>query len=129
MWHWVQSFAWIFIFVMVFGVFVLWGPALWPFISLHSAPYTHDVYGVYLESGHVFYGEIRSVGWHSLVLENVHSFQNVTVGETSTSNFQAQKDNPLTRPENWLVIERDTILFYEKLTPAAKIMSLIRGES
>ncbi|MBP9669159.1 MAG: hypothetical protein KBE09_02620 [Candidatus Pacebacteria bacterium] len=86
------------------------------------------MYAVQLLNGQVMYGTIRSVGLSTITMGNVHTFETVTVGTTQTSNLQARRTNPLTMPEDWLTIERDGILYYEKLSPAARVLSLMRGE-
>ncbi len=107
----------------------LWGPALTSLARLYTAQYRGDVYAFYLDSGHTFYGTVRGVGFGTITLANVYSFQTVSVGQTPTSNLTAQELNPLTAPENWMTISREHVLFYEKLGDKAKVLKIMRGDA
>lgn len=110
------------------GALFLYGPAVERYVSLHWAQYTDATYAFYLSSGHVFYGNVRAVGPQAITLSHVYTFQGVSVGGSTTNNLVAQAASPLTMPEDWLVLERNKILFYERITSAARILSLMRGE-
>lgn len=113
---------------MAFVLFwFFFGSMFFSLVGLHMAEFSDQRYAVYLDSGHVFYGKIKAVGIFTLTLSDVYSFQTLEVGETSTSNLQAQRLNPLTAPDNWLVIERDHVLFFERIGKDARILELIRA--
>lgn len=103
----------------------LWGAAIFSSVSLYLAQYTEARYAFYLDSGNVFYGTVRGVSPFSIKLSDAYSFQTVAVGETSTNNLTAQAENPFTKPENWLVINRRRILFYEKIGEEASVLRVI----
>lgn len=116
-------------FALIFAGFILvlafFGPSLFAGLRLYTAQYTKDYYAFYLEDGAVFYGQVRGVGLGNVVLTNAYSFQAIEVGETSTSNLVALRDNPLTRPDNWVVITRDHVLFYERIGDDASILEAL----
>lgn len=115
-------------FLIVFlAALFLWGPGLIGEMRLYAAQYSKDLYAFYLDSGNVFFGEVRGYAFGHITLVNAYSFQEVSVGDTSTNNFIAQQDNPLTRPENWLILERSRILFFEKIGPEASVLRLIQS--
>lgn len=120
-WSWVLA-----PFVILF-ILAVWGPACMTLGRLYAAQYGDSVYAFYLDSGHTFYGHVRGVGLGSVVLSDVYSFQTVTVGTTPTSNLTSQQLNPLTAPENRLVLNRAHVLFYEKLSDKAKVLTIMRG--
>ncbi len=128
MWHIIRTTSLVFLFAIILACCVLFGPAAVRSLELYFAQYTSAMYAVQLLNGQVMYGTIRSVGLSTITMGNVHTFETVTVGTTQTSNLQARRTNPLTMPEDWLTIERDGILYYEKLSPAARVLSLMRGE-
>lgn len=107
---------------------VLFGPSFFAHLRLYSAQYSDDYYALYLDSGNVFYGQIRGVGLGQITLTNAYSFQSIEVGETSTSNLSAVRNNPLTRPDNWMVINRDHVLFYERIGDDASILEALRAQ-
>lgn len=127
MWNFVRTWSLGFLFIILLVFFVLRGPALIRELRLSFAPYTDGIYAFYLSSGHTFYGSVASVNGRTIALRNAYSFQSTTVGDVPTSNLQAQILNPLTMPENWIAISRDSVLFYEKLTEEAQLMPLIEG--
>jgi hypothetical protein len=118
--------------VISFAAFViflaLFAPSLFLHLRLHAAQYTDTYYAFYLESGNVFYGQVRGVGFGQIILSNAYSFQEVEVGETTTSNLSALAQNPLTRPENWLALSRDHILFYERIGKDASVLEALRAQ-
>jgi hypothetical protein len=114
--------------VFVLILLVLFGPALFGNMRLHVAQYTGDYYAFYLSDGSVFYGQVRASGLGRITLANAYSFQKIDVGETSTSNLVALRDNPLTRPDNWMVIMRDHVLFYERIGDDASILQALTAQ-
>ncbi len=128
MWHIIRTSSVIFLLAIIFIICVLFGPAAVRSLELHLAQYTSAMYAIQLLNGQVMYGTIRSVGPRTITMGNVHTFETVTVGGSQTSNLQARRTNPLTMPEDWLTIERDGVLYYERLSPAARVLSLMRGE-
>lgn len=113
------------VFAVVLMALVFWGPTLLAVLRLHSAQYTNDYYAFYVEGGSVFYGQVRGVGLGNVTLSNAYSFQAIEVGETSTSNLVALRDNPLTRPDNWVVIKDRHILFYERIGDNASVLNAL----
>lgn len=128
MWHLIRTSSLVFVVIITFMCCVFYGPGALRSLELHMAQYTSNMYAVQLMNGQVMYGTIRAVGWSTLTMGNVHTFDTVVVGTTQTSNLQARRTNPLTMPEDWLTINRDGILYIEKLSPAARVLSLMRGE-
>jgi hypothetical protein len=116
------------IFVLILLLLGMFAPSLFADARLFTAQYTNDRYAFTLDSGHVFYGVVRGAGLGKIVLSDAYSFQSISVGETSTSNLGALRDNPLTRPENWIVLSREHILFYEKIGDDASILSAISAQ-
>lgn len=107
----------------------LWGPALMHSARLYAAQYTGDMYAFYLDSGHTFYGHVRGIGFGTITLTDVYSFQTINVGTTPTSNLTAQQLNPLTAPDNWLSIEWRHVIFFEQLGDRSKVLQITRGEA
>ncbi len=128
MWHIIRTVSVVFFLGIVLITCVLFGPAAVRSLQLHLAQYTNAMYAIHLLNGQVMYGTIRSVGLNTITMGNVHTFETVSVGTTQTSNLQARRTNPLTMPEDWLTIQRDGILYFEELSPAARVLSLMRGE-
>ncbi len=122
-----RTSLWLFALILglVLVALAFFGPALFASAGLHTAQYSKDYYAFYLEDGSVFYGQVRGVGLGNVVLTNAYSFQAIEVGETSTSNLVALRDNPLTRPENWVVITRSHVLFYERIGDDASILEAL----
>ena len=106
-------------------VLFLWGPTLMSYGRLYTSQYTGTLYAFYLDGGQTVFGEIQSVGFVTLRLRNVYTFQNVAIGETSTSNLASQRASALTRPENWLAVEWRHVLFFEQVGVDAKIRDVI----
>lgn len=113
--------------VALIACIALFGPSLFAHTRLFFAQYTSDYYAVYLETGNIFYGQVRGVGLGQVVLTNAYSFQEIEVGETTTSNLSALRDNPLTRPSNWMVIPSRHILFYERIGDDASILEALNA--
>ncbi|MBP6860216.1 MAG: hypothetical protein KBC38_01475 [Candidatus Pacebacteria bacterium] len=107
-------------------VLALWGSSLASFFTLHIAQYTDDRYAFYLDTGNVFYGKVMAAGPGSVTLTDAYTFQAVSVGETSTNNLQAQTGNPLTLPENWVTLNWEHVIFYERIGEEASVQKLIR---
>lgn len=102
---------------------VLWAPSLWFEAKLRLAVYSTSTYAVYLDSGHIFYGKLTGVTGTTLVLRDVRSFQKYEVGESTTNTLQSQLANPLTKPENFLAVNRAHVLFFERVGPDAPIIT------
>lgn len=119
-------------FALIFAGFLLvlvfFGPSIFAGFRLHVAQYTNDYYAFYLTDGSVFYGQVRGVGLGNVVLTNTYSFQAIEVGETSTSNLVALRDNPLTRPDNWTVIKENSLVFYERIGTDASILEALTAQ-
>lgn len=113
--------------LLVFVAFLaFWGPSALAFLRLHTAAYFGDRYAFYTDTGDVFYGVVLGAGPSSVILTDTYSFQTVSVGETTTSNLRAQTANPLTSPDNWLVLAWDRIVFYERIGDDASVLEAIR---
>lgn len=123
------EWSWVLAPIVVLTILVLWGPALLGVCRLYAAQYTGSVYAFYLDSGHTFYGTVRGIGWDTVTLSDVYSFQTVTVGTTPTSNLASQRLNPLTAPENWLTINWKHVLFYEQLGDRSKVLTIVHGDT
>lgn len=102
---------------------ILWTPSLWFEVKLRLAVYGTNTYAVYLDSGHIFYGKLTGVTGATIVFRDVRSFQKYEVGGSTTNTLQSQLANPLTRPENFLVINRAHVLFFEKVGSDAPIVT------
>ncbi len=115
--------------IIVVAVLVLaylcFGAVLTRTVGLYMAQWSSDRYAFYLESGEALYGRVAGVSLGSIVLKDAYSFQQVSVGETSTSNLIAATDNPLTRPDNWMVLSRRHVVFYERIGSEASILKVI----
>ncbi len=109
--------------VLILASLLLWGPSLWAGAAVRLSAYTGTTYAVYMDSGHIFYGTLRSIDGNSLTLSSVRSFQKFEVGNDTTNTLTLQRANPLTKPEDFLVINRAHILFYEKVGGSAPILS------
>ena len=116
------TFIGIILSVALLFVLVFWGPGAWFSLSLKVSAYGDTVYAVYLDTGHIFYGKLRTVTRSTLVLTDVQSFQKMTVGESANNTLEAQVANPLTRPENFLVLNRSHVLFFEKVGQDSPIL-------
>jgi hypothetical protein len=109
------------------GLF-LWGPALISYGGLYVSQYTGTLYAFYMDGGQTLFGQVQSVGFGTVRLHDVYTFQNVTVGSTATSNLTSQHNNALTRPDNWLAVEWRHVIFFEKVGPDAKIRDIIEAQ-
>lgn len=120
--NWTPVIAFLVLFLVAL---FMWGPGLIGEARLYTAQYSDDLYAFYLDSGNVFFGEVRGYTFGHITLVNAYTFQEVSVGDTSTNNFIAQRNNPLTRPDNWMVLERSRVLFFEKIGRDASVLKLI----
>lgn len=103
------------------------GPALAGRAGLYIDQYTDRYYAFYLDTGEVVYGKIRAVGWGSVTVRDAYSFRTIEVGETSTNNLQAQRQNLLTAPDNWLTLRMSHVLLYERMGKDARALELMRA--
>lgn len=113
--------------IATLALLLVWGPSLFGMARLYMAQYGGDVYAFYIDSGHTFYGTIQGVGFGTVTLSNVYSFQTVQVGDTPTSNLTAQQLNPITAPLNWITLNWKHVLFYERVGPNAKVLKIMHG--
>ena len=113
--------------LLIIWLALFWfGPGLainWHYMT---APYTGEWYAVYLLNGQVLYGQIRGFTKDTLRLVNVYYIQTLTVGERTTNNIVRRGTNEVSAPENWLLINRDQILYWEKIGKDAPVMKVIR---
>lgn len=112
---------------VVILLIAMFGASLFAHLRLFLAQYSDDFYAVYLENGNAVYGHVRGAGLGQLILSDAYSFQQIEVGETTTSNLSALRDNPLTRPDNWMVIPSRHILFYERIGDDASVLEALRA--
>lgn len=105
------------------GILFVWGPELYFGLQMKLEAYRKDPFAVYLDSGHIFYGNLVSISSKDIVLSNVRSFQKFEVGQSTTNTLQSQSSNPITKPNNYLVIDRSHVLFYEQIGSNAPILS------
>lgn len=123
------EWTWVAAPVVMLVLLILWGPSLFRSARLFTAQYTGETYAFYLDSGHTFYGTVRGIGFGTITISNVYSFQTVSIGQTPTSNLTAQELNPLTSPENWMTLNWRHVLFFEKLGSKAKVLRIMRGDA
>lgn len=109
--------------ITVLFLLLVWGPAWWFAVGVRLAAYSGATYALYLDTGHIFYGKISSVSGSTVVMRDVRSFQKFEVGGSTSNTLQAQKANALTKPENFLAINRERILFFEKVGTDAPILA------
>lgn len=110
---------------IIIAALLMWGPSISFTVKLRLAPYFGDTYALYMDNGQMFYGKIASVSWSTIVLRDVLTFQNLSVGQGQTTNsLTKQTANPLTKPKNFLAINRDHILFLEELGPTASVLQV-----
>lgn len=113
--------------IFLIPVLLVWGPGWFSAVMLRLDAYRGQPYAVYLDSGHIFYGTLKSINAREIALVDVRSFQRFEVGESTTNTLQEQVTNPITRPENLLVVERTHVLFIEKIGPLAPVLSSGEG--
>lgn len=104
-------------------VLIIWGPGILADIKLRLEAYRGTPVALYLDSGHIFYGKLHAISSHTIELTDVRSFQKFEVGDSTTNTLQAQVSNPITHPDNLLIIERSHLLFFEKIGPLSPILS------
>lgn len=112
------------VFLAAFCLFI-YGPGLFFSLNLRIAQYTGAPYALYLDNGAVVYGHLKSFDRNNIVVKNAISFQAITVGEQTTNNLTSQADNSLTKPGNFLAINRSHILYIEKIGKEAKILEAL----
>lgn len=109
--------------MLALPVLFVWGAGLWADIRLRIDAYSGAPYAVYLDSGHIFYGSLSSISGSQVVMKSVRSFQQFEVGESTTNTLETQVSNPITRPEDRLVLNRQHVLFMERIGASAPVLT------
>lgn len=101
-------------------------------ISLFSRADSSLYYAVFLTNGQVYFGNLKTSSDEEFVLTDVHYLQLENEGETaqtqlSESRFSLIKmGNEIHGPTDELFINKDSILFYEKLRDDSKVVDSIK---
>ncbi len=107
-------------------------------ISILEASYFSQEYqAVFLDNGHIYFGKIVSRDSENVVLQDVHYMQvsrqlqpDPSTSEADTTSVIKLKKlgNEYHQPENFMVINRDHVLFMEDLQSDSEIYKTIKGE-
>jgi len=111
---------------LVVAFFLFWYyPALGIYAELKLAPYFGDWYAFYLDNNLTFYAQITGSTKDLLKLSDVYYVQTVKIGEQPTSSIIRRGPNEITLPENYLLMNRNKILYYEKIGKDSQVMKII----
>lgn len=96
---------------------------------LTRAPEVHrdGLYGVFLTNGQVYFGTISSEDKANVVLKDIYYIQ-LKDGQAATQQSDVsllKLGNELHGPEDWMEINREHILFIEKLKSDGKVAKAI----
>lgn len=90
------------------------------------------VYAVFLTNGQVYFGEISSEDEKALTLKGIYYLQ--SKGSATEDNLVTQPDVSLLKlgselhgPEDWMEINKQNVLFIEKLKPDSKVGKAIEN--
>lgn len=102
--------------------------ALW---SRMQTPARSGTYAVFLNGGQVYFGTIAEENEHRLVLKKIYYIQYKN-GQASALADQSdvallKLGNELHGPEDWMEINRDAIIFIERLKPDGKVAKAIEA--
>lgn len=110
--------------VLAFIVSLRIEPVLTPHVTRDG------LYGVFLTNGQVYFGNITTENKQIVRLEHIYYFQfkglAATEAQSAGSDVTLQKlGNELHGPEDWMEINRDQILFVERLKTDGKVAKAI----
>lgn len=112
----------------LFAVLVLAQLSIRGITHLITMPPRSGLYGVFLSNGQVYFGTIAKEDAASLLLKDIYYIET----KTGAASTQAPSDVSLIRlgselhgPENWMEVNREHILFIEKLRPDGKVAKAI----
>jgi|GEM_PF-3653456 len=125
-----QQAIWIQVTVTCLAVMVLLllvGPGLFIRLQILGLTYSTGYVAVYLDNNQVLYGHLRGLTMSTMKLTDVYYLQSVTVGDTTTSNLIKRGTQEISAPENFLLISRDKISYWEAVGPKAQVLNVING--
>lgn len=102
--------------------------AIW---SRMQTPARSGTYAVFLSGGQVYFGTIAKEDGKRLLLQGIYYIQ-LKGGQTSVLADQSDVSllklgNELHGPEDWMEINRDAIIFIERLKPDGKVAKAIEA--
>jgi hypothetical protein len=101
------------------------GPGVFIRLQTLGLTYSNTYVAVYLDNNQVLYGHLRGLTSSTMKLTDVYYIQSVTVGETTTSNLIKRGTQEVSAPENFLMIDRAKISYWEAVGPKAQVMTII----
>ncbi len=108
-------------------ILLLAGPGLFIRLQTLGLTYSSGYIAVYLDNDQVLYGHLRGLTHSTMKLTDVYYIQSVTVGETTTSNLIKRGTQEVSAPENFLMIDRAKISYWEAVGPKAQVMNVINS--
>jgi hypothetical protein len=87
------------------------------------------VYAIFLTNNQVYFGHIDAESGKTLVLKQIYYIQPVKSGDQPNDISLLKLGNELHGPEDMMEINRDQILFIEKLRPDGKVAKAIDAYS
>lgn len=114
-------------FVLLFAV--LLGSALSASAILHWAqkPVRSGYYAVFLSNGQAYFGTVGDEDDKRLVLNNIYYIQKNPEGETQNDMTLLKLGNELHGPEDMMEINKNQVMFLEKLKSDGKVMQAIQN--
>lgn len=106
-------------------IVVLAGPGVYIRLQTLGLMYSTGYIAVYLDSNQVLYGHLRGMTHTTMKLTDVHYIQSVTVGDKTTSNLIKRGTQEISAPENFLMIDRSKITYWEAVGPKAQVLNII----
>ncbi len=93
-------------------------------------PTQDSVHAVFLTNGQVYFGEIRDTSVNTIVLENIYYLQSDKRAQVADLNKQSdvkliKLGKELHGPEDKMLINRDNVLFVERLRDDSKVVKAI----
>jgi hypothetical protein len=118
--------------IMLFIVLVSAQVAAHALIAYTSVSSRSGLYAVFLSNGQVYFGNISTEDDRSLTLNNVYYIQtkggqNADVPAVSTDVALVKLGNELHGPEDYMEINRSSVLFIEKLKQSGKVAQAINS--
>lgn len=93
-------------------------------------PTQDSVHAVFLTNGQVYFGEIKDTSVNTIVLENIYYLQSDKRAQAADLNKQSdvkliKLGKELHGPEDKMLINRDNVLFVERLRDDSKVVKAI----
>ncbi len=113
--------------ILIFAVAIFWfGPGLRTYWQIHTAPYSHKWFAIYLQNDQSLFARIKGFTRTTIELSDVYYIQTFQVSSSTTSNLVRRGTNEISAPKNYLFVNRSQILYWEEIGENATVMNIIK---